>query len=88
MAFKPLCQECGHWHWAHTPCIKDDEDLPPSLAAKPNIPWHQQTVEQLQAERDFWQRKMDSKDCWGAALGAAAGFRRGCMNELKKRAAQ
>lgn len=53
-------------------------DLPPSLAAKPNIPWADQTLDQLRAERAYWQARIDEATGWGAAVGAAAGFRDQC----------
>lgn len=31
--------------------------LPPSLAQAPNIPLHEQTLEQLLLERDYWREK-------------------------------
>lgn len=60
-------------------------DLPPSLAVKPNIPWKEQTIEQLIAERDYWQAIIDAKGSWGAAVGASAEFRDECERELKRR---
>lgn len=62
-----------------------DQNLPPSLATKPNIPWREQTTEQLIAERDYWKNKIDTADSWGASLGAAMGFYKACLSELARR---
>ena len=43
--------------------------LPESLATIPNIPWQSQTIEQLKAERDYWNSKIKSADGWGASVG-------------------
>lgn len=59
--------------------------LPPSLAVVPNIPWSKQTKEQLTAERDYWQVKIDGAKGWGAGLAAANGFRNACQEELNRR---
>jgi hypothetical protein len=59
--------------------------LPPSLATVPNIPLHRQTISQLRAERDYWQAKLDSLPCWGAAVAAAAEFLKACDTELSRR---
>lgn len=61
------------------------ETLPPSLAAKPNIPLREQTLIQLHAERAFWQAQIDDADGWGASMGVAAGFRDACDREIARR---
>ena len=58
-------------------------DLPPSLAAKPNIAWRDQTLDQLYAERDYWVSKTEGT--WGGAVGAAIEFRDGCNAWIRKR---
>jgi hypothetical protein len=65
-----------------------NEELPPSLAVKPNIPLRMQTIEQLRAERDYWLRKVNDAECWGAAYSAAMSFHRACVNEIKWRKEQ
>ena len=59
--------------------------LPPSLAVIPNIPVKKQTKEQLVAERDYWQQKLDSAESWGGALTAVLEFRDECQKELNRR---
>jgi hypothetical protein len=58
--------------------------LPPSLAVKPNIPWEKQTVEQLEAERDYWAQQVAAAPGWASA-NAADGFRRACDSWLTRR---
>lgn len=58
---------------------------PPSLTATPNIPLHKQTLEQLIAERDYWQAKIEGATSWGAAVGAAAEFRDDCQLWIDRR---
>jgi hypothetical protein len=41
-------------------------DLPPSLAVVPPIPAYKQTLEQLKAERDHWQRRLNELEKSGA----------------------
>lgn len=60
-------------------------NLPPSLAVVPNIDWSDQTIEQLEAERAHWQRKIDEATAWGAAVGAAAKFRDACDKWLARK---
>lgn len=59
--------------------------LPPSLAVRPNIALREQTVEQLIAERDYWDAKVRDSECWGASVVAANGFRTACERELSRR---
>lgn len=59
-------------------------ELPPSLAVSPNIPWHEQTDEQLRAERDYWVQQVESAPGFASA-NAAEGFRRACEAELRRR---
>ena len=59
--------------------------LPPSLAVIPNIPHSEQTLEQLRAERDYWDRKVREAPGWGASLSAAAGFRESCNVWIRRR---
>jgi hypothetical protein len=35
-----------------------DRTLPPSLAAEPNIPWEEQTLAHLRAERAHWAKSV------------------------------
>lgn len=58
-------------------------DLPPSLAAKPNIPWGDQTLAQLYAERDYWVSKTEG--AWGASVGSALEFQKGCNAWIGRR---
>lgn len=63
--------------------MSEDRNLPPSLAVTPNIPWERQTVEQLRAERDHWQRMV--KEASGfASANAAYGFQRACEAWLRR----
>jgi hypothetical protein len=65
-----------------------NEELPPSLAVKPNIPLRMQTLEQLRAERDYWLSKVTRGERWGAAYNAASSFHRACVDELRRRREQ
>lgn len=65
--------------------MKEEPSLPPSLAVVPNIPPRRQTPDQLRAERDYWQAKLDIATCWGAATSAVASFRDECDRELNRR---
>lgn len=47
-----------------------DLSLPPSLAAVPNIPPREQTLDQLLAEKAYWEARLSAKSGWGAAVGA------------------
>jgi hypothetical protein len=58
------------------------EQLPASLAAKPNIPWEHQTLEQLIEERDYWIKKVEDASGWASAY-AADGFRKACEAWIK-----
>lgn len=51
--------------------------LPPSLAVKPNIPWEEQTLEQLIAERDYWADRVANAPGFASAK-AADNFRKAC----------
>lgn len=62
--------------------------LPPSLAAKPNIPLDQQTVEQLKVEREYWDNEIRSATGWGAAVGVAHEFRSACDKWIARREAE
>jgi hypothetical protein len=59
--------------------------LPPSLSVVPNISIRNQTLEQLTAERDYWQGKVDKATGWGAAVGAANEFLLECEREIRRR---
>jgi len=59
--------------------------LPESLATKPNIPWQSQTIEQLKAERDYWNSKIKSADEWWESVGEAIKFRDACTREIQRR---
>ena len=43
------------------------------------------TVEELRAEREVWDKKIESATSWGARLTAAAEFRDACDAELRRR---
>jgi hypothetical protein len=60
-------------------------ELPESLAVKPNIPWSKQTVEQLKAERAYWEARINEATGWGASVGVAAEFLKGCDIEIARR---
>lgn len=64
---------------------KPRHDLPESLARVPNIPVEEQTIEQLKAERDYWQSIIDGAPIWGGSLTAAAEFMHDCNQELRRR---
>lgn len=59
--------------------------LPPSLAVKPNIPYDQQTIEQLYLERAYWQWKLHSALSWGASVGAASAYADMCTKWINLR---
>lgn len=59
--------------------------LPESLSTKPNIPWHQCTVAQLEEERDYWKTKASSAP-GPASAGAAHEFMLDIEAELRRRA--
>ncbi len=63
-------------------------DLPPSLATKPNIPYESQTLSQLRAERNYWDKKIKSATSWGASLGVANSFLRICDCWIARREAE
>jgi len=65
--------------------LAGEPKLPPSLAAKPNIAFHMQTLEQLYAERDYWDGKIADSSTWGASLGCAVGARDGCIAWIARR---
>jgi len=65
--------------------MSQDETLPPSLAAKPNIPWEEQTLEQLQAEYAYWDDKLMANTEWGAAIGFAGNARAACERWIERR---
>lgn len=58
--------------------------LPPSLQANPNIPFENQTLEQLRAERDHWIAMTATAPGFASAK-AADDFRRGCEVWIKLR---
>ena len=60
-------------------------NLPTSLKVKPNIPVPAQSVEELIAERQYWDQRIKSAGRWGAAVGVAAEFRDECDGELLRR---
>ncbi len=60
-------------------------DLPPSLAAKPNIPWEEKTLEQLRAEHDYWCAEISGAAAWGSLFGCAIEFRDGCAVWIARR---
>jgi len=59
------------------------DNLPPSLAATPNIPVRDQTDEQLEAERVYWADRL-RLDGPSAAV-AAHEFLRDCEREQRRR---
>jgi hypothetical protein len=65
-----------------------ERQLPPSLAVVPNIPYEEQTLEQLRLERDYWQMLIDKATSWGASLKAADDFCKACEAWIKRREAE
>lgn len=63
------------------------EQLPPSLRVSPNIAPEHQTLDQLRAERDYWQRRVEKAPGFASAK-AADDFRRGCETWIRKREAE
>lgn len=59
--------------------------LPATLAAKPNVPLCDQTLEQLRAERDYWVARVESYTCWGAGLKFADSCRAACESWIARR---
>lgn len=59
--------------------------LPPSLAVKPNIPYSEQTIEQLIAEHDYWATELDAATGWGSWLSFASECTAACDYWLKVR---
>ena len=59
--------------------------LPPSLAVSPNIPLAEQTLEQLQQERDYWRSMANSATTWGASYAVATDFARACQTWIEIR---
>jgi hypothetical protein len=49
------------------------QGIPETLSVVPNIPFHDQTVQQLEAELAYWQAKADGATGWGAGVGFAQG---------------
>lgn len=63
---------------------QDNTPLPPSLAVSPNIAWEDQTIEQLEAERDYWLKRESASV--GPASGVAAyNFRIACEKWIARR---
>lgn len=61
--------------------------LPPSLAVSPNIPHSEQTLEQLYAEREYWERQVSTAPGFASAK-AADDFRHACQVWINKRKAE
>ena len=59
--------------------------LPPSLAVVPNIPWHEQTINQLQAEWNYWDEQVRGAPEWGVSFAFAMKERAACERWLEKR---
>ena len=64
-----------------------DIEKPPSLAITPNIPWEKQTIEQLEAERDYWIKCVETATGFASAK-AADNFRKACEAWIKRRQAE
>lgn len=62
-------------------------NLPPSLAVKPNIPLEKQTLEQLRAERAYWNQQVINAAGFPSAK-AAHEFRSGCERWIAIREAE
>lgn len=62
--------------------------LPPSLAAKPNIPFEEQTLEQLKLEHAYWAEQIANANGWGAGVGAAQEFMETCAAWIKRHGKQ
>lgn len=61
--------------------------LPPSLAVEPNIPWEEQSLEELRAERAYWEACVREAAGFASAK-AADDFRRACDVWIRKREAE
>lgn len=61
-----------------------DTTLPPSLAVSPNIPWEEQSLAQLRAERDYWLEKVKTAPGFPSA-NAADKFRQACEKWIARR---
>lgn len=59
-------------------------ELPPSLRVTPNIPMSEQTLDQLRAERDYWDAQVQSAPGFTSAK-AADDFLRGCEAWIERR---
>lgn len=57
---------------------------PASLSVSPNIPWEDQTIEQLREERDYWQMRVETAAGFASAK-AADDFRRACEAWIDRR---
>lgn len=61
-----------------------DHQLPPSLAVVPNIAWEHQTLDQLRAERAYWDERVSTAAGFASAK-AADDFRRACDAWIARR---
>lgn len=59
--------------------------LPPSLAQVPNIPLHEQTLEQLLLERDYWREKVNGATEWGAGYAFAFKQMKACERMIERK---
>jgi hypothetical protein len=76
------CHSCGEANDGAD--VLDATDLPESLRVSPNIPWENQTLEQLRAERDYWESCIRKASGFASAK-AADDFRRGCEGWITRR---
>ena len=65
--------------------MTDDDDLPESLQVNPNIPWEDQTLDQLRAERAYWIKQVETAPGFASAK-VADDFRRGCEAWIARKA--
>lgn len=68
-------------------CVKEPCALPASFAVKPNIPLEKQTLEQLRAERSYWNQQV-IYTAGAPSLKAAYEFLAGCERWIAIREAE
>lgn len=59
-------------------------EKPESLSVNPNIPWEEQTLEQLQAEHAYWVEQVATAPGFASAK-AADDFRKGCAAWIRRK---
>ena len=56
-----------------------------AITTEPGIPPEQKTLAQLEAERGWWEAKLENATQWGASVGFAAECRDGLNREIERR---